>query len=113
MYKDICSCRICREAPRFVIEWYFINDKGNLQIAVERGICGNFEHMIDIVSGENNLYGNFPDGVVDFETLDFQYADILSVLEKAVSIRLNPEMFEIFCKKGQKVIDEIPGFKKF
>lgn len=118
MYRYSCSCRIgkevCKKQSRFILQWY--SDKENSKPYserrpyAERGVCADFEHMIAIITTDNP-YDSFPQRLVDFETQEKQYIDILNILERAVSIKTNPKALEGFIEQGREAIRRIPGLR--
>lgn len=66
--------------------------------------------MIQIIANNNPYDGSpFPDRLVDIETQERQYPEILNILERAVSNRTNPEALELFFKQGSETLNRIPG----
>ena len=122
MYRYSCSCRaclepgkkVCGESSRFIFQWY--SDKENSKPGTERrpygerGVCADFSHMIDIIVNDNP-YDNLPQRLVDFETQEKQYPEILGIVERAVCLRTNPEALELFLEQGREALRNIPGLK--
>ena len=112
MYRYSCSCRVCGKSSRFIFQWY--SDKENFKPVserrpyAERGVCADFGHMVDVLV-KDNPYDNFPQRLVDFETQEKQYPEILDIVERAVSIKTNPEALELFLEQGREALEKIPG----
>lgn len=112
MYRFSCSCRACEGPSRFIFQWYSVKENSkpitDRKPFAERGVCANFRHMVEIIT-KDNPYDELPNGLVDFETQDIQYPEILNIVERAVSIKTNPEALELFVKEGDEALRKIPG----
>lgn len=116
MYNYSCSCRVygevCKKPSRFILQWY--SDKENVKPgferrpSAERGVCADFSHMVDIVFNDNP-YCELPQRLVDIETQDRQYPEILNILKNAVNMKNNPEMIELLLSQGDEALRKIPG----
>jgi hypothetical protein len=115
MYRYSCSCRVCGESSRFIFQWYSEKENskpvGDRKPIFARGVCADFRHMIEIMANDNPYYpkNKSPQRLVDIETQERQYPDILSLVERAAYVRTNPEALEFFLRQGKEALGNIPG----
>jgi len=104
------KCLICKRKSQYTLEWYGVDQNGeNPEVAGEREVCGRFRHIVEIVEGSENPYGDTPNGIVKNRTGEEQ-PELLEVLEQAIRIRENGtrrnsrRLIELY-RQGQGVIE--------
>ena len=103
------TCKVCGKEPRYLLQWLSYDEKGKYVLNAERAGCSFFPHLVEIIVNDNPN-NEMPQGIEEY--LDFSNSnqlinfDLMNLLQDAVNMRLNPEMYRKFCNQGQKIIDE-------
>lgn len=78
---DKCYVDGCQSPPKYVIEWYGVNQDGeNPRVVCERPVCERLEHLVE--SSHHDDFGGTPDGIVDIKTLEVEHPSLLAEVIK-------------------------------
>ena len=67
--ENKCCIDGCENPPRYVIEWYGLNQhRENPEVVGEATVCKQFEHLV--TASYHDRFGGVPDGIVNYHNLD-------------------------------------------